>query len=165
MTDCASWIGRLYVRDLQGFESELALFPDEALIWKTVDGVTNPAGTLALHVCGNLQHFVGHVLGGTTYVRNRDLEFSARGLSRDALLRELHATTDVVGRIMSRLTDDDLAREYPEAVGGVRMVTGQFLTHLSAHLAFHLGQAGYLRRALTGDPRSSGAVPLTPLAM
>jgi hypothetical protein len=35
---------------------------------------------------------------------------------------------------------------------------------LSAHLAFHLGQAGYLRRALTGDGRTSGSVGLEALA-
>jgi uncharacterized damage-inducible protein DinB len=165
MTESASWIGRLFVRELKGFERELALFPDETLVWKTVAGVTNSAGTLTLHVCGNLQHFIGHVLGQTAYVRNRDHEFSARGLSRDALLDQLHTTAAVVERVMSDLTDEDLAAEYPEAVGGVRMVTGMFLTHLAAHLAFHLGQAGYLRRALTGDSRPSGAVPLKPLAM
>ena len=77
MTESASWIGRLFVRELKGFERELALFPDEALIWKTMAGITNPAGTLTLHVCGNLQHFIGHVLGQTAYVRNRDYEFSA----------------------------------------------------------------------------------------
>jgi len=32
------------------------------------------------------------------------------------------------------------------------------------HLAFHLGQAGYLRRSLTGDARTSGAVSLKALA-
>jgi hypothetical protein len=36
--------------------------------------------------------------------------------------------------------------------------------HLAVHLAFHLGQAGYLRRALTGDARSSGPVSLRALA-
>ena len=38
-----------------------------------------------------------------------------------------------------------------------------FLLHLCTHLAFHLGQAGYLRRALTGDARTSGALSLKEL--
>jgi hypothetical protein len=37
--------------------------------------------------------------------------------------------------------------------------TDRFLLHLAAHLAHHLGQAGYLRRIQTGGP-SSGPVPL-----
>ena len=32
--------------------------------------------------------------------------------------------------------------------------------HLCSHAAFHLGQAGYVRRAVTGDARSSRPVPL-----
>ena len=36
--------------------------------------------------------------------------------------------------------------------------------HLAVHLGFHLGQAGYLRRVVTGDGRSSGALPLAALA-
>ena len=35
--------------------------------------------------------------------------------------------------------------------------------HLATHLAFHLGQAGYLRRALTGDPASAGAMAVADL--
>jgi hypothetical protein len=31
------------------------------------------------------------------------------------------------------------------------------------HAGFHLGQAGYLRRVLTGNIASSGAIPLQPL--
>jgi hypothetical protein len=32
------------------------------------------------------------------------------------------------------------------------------MLHLATHLAFHLGQIGYLRRAVTGDATSSGPV-------
>jgi hypothetical protein len=117
-----------------------------------------------LHVSGNLQFFVGRVLGHTGYVRDREREFNARDVPREELFRQLTATAAVVQDVMPRLPDDVLAREYPEAVGGVTMGTGVFLTHLCAHLAFHLGQAGYLRRVLTGDARSAGPLPLEALA-
>jgi hypothetical protein len=65
---------------------------------------------------------------------------------------------------LGRLTDDDLRRPYPELVSGRQFITGDFLLHLSTHLAFHLGQIGYLRRGLTGDPTSSGAVSNAVLA-
>ena len=165
MNQTASWLSRMFVRELEAFERELALFPDESLVWKTVPGVTNSVGTLTLHVCGNLQHFVGQGIGRTGYLRDRNHEFSARDIARDALQRELRTTIGIVERIMPQVTDDDLMREYPEAVGGVHMLTGMFLTHLSAHLAFHLGQAGYLRRALTGETRSANPVPLQPLSI
>lgn len=60
-----------------------------------------------------------------------------------------------------------MAREvapFPIAVAGVRPPTSRFLLHLAAHLAFHLGQLGYLRRALTGDPQHAAAMAIPDLA-
>ncbi len=160
----AKWIGVMIGRELATLDAELALCADDAMVWATLPGVTNPIGTLTLHVCGNLQYFVGALLGGTGYVRDRPREFAARGLSRSELQQELLVTRDVVRAVMATVTDDRLAHEYPEPVGGVRMRTGAFLTHLVAHTALHLGQAGYLRRALSGSNQSAGPAPLTPLA-
>jgi len=153
----------ILVRELQAFEREVELFPDDELLWKTVPGVTNSAGNLAAHVCGNLQHFVGRVLGGTSYVRNRDVEFGRRSGSRAELVDEIHRTIQVVETVLPSMGPEILARQYPEAVGGITFTTGIFLLHLSAHLAHHLGQAGYLRRVLTAENRSAGLLPLKPL--
>ena len=65
---------------------------------------------------------------------------------------------------LARLGDDRLNREYPETHHGMRFQTDRFLLHLCTHAAFHLGQAGYLRRALTGDATSSGPIPLKAMA-
>ena len=48
---------------------------------------------------------------------------------------------------------------------GLQFRASTFLVHLCAHAGFHLGQAGYLRRALTGDSKSSGPIPLEPLRL
>ena len=159
-----AWIRLLVLRELASFSTELDLFPDERLVWTTAPGVTNPAGTLALHVAGNLQYYVGAVLGGTGYVRDRDREFGARNVPRSELSGGLRRTSTVVGETLSALPNESLALEYPDVLGGVRVPTGLFLLHLEAHLAHHLGQAGYLRRLLTGENRSSGAVPIKALA-
>src|SRR5215470_10269015 len=68
----------LLVRELQTFERELDLFAEEAAIWTAAPPLSNSAANLALHVAGNLQYFVGTVLGGTGYVRDREREFSRR---------------------------------------------------------------------------------------
>lgn len=160
----APWTSFLICRELKGFARELELFAEEAAIWGTAPGVTNSAGTLALHVCGNLQHFVGAVLGGTGYVRDRPFEFAARDLPRAHLLAEIERTIAVVERVLPALTQEELLRPYPDLLGGLRPPTGLFLHHLSCHLSHHLGQAGYLRRLLTGDNRSSGTIALESLA-
>src|SRR5436190_4511608 len=78
-------VATLLVRELQACEREIALFPDDESVWRTVPGVTNAAGNLAMHLAGNLQYFIGAVLGETGYVRNRELEFGQRSGTREAV--------------------------------------------------------------------------------
>ena len=155
---------RLLIRELETMEREIDLFPDDESVWQTVPGVSNSAGNLALHLAGNLQHYVGAVLGSSGYVRNRPVEFSSRLLPKSEVIAELRKANDAVRRALSGLSDARLEQPYPEAVGSVTPRTGFFLMHLCAHAAFHVGQAGYLRRMLTGDARTSGAVDVKALA-
>jgi hypothetical protein len=164
MTGIAGDLGVLLTRELDGFKRELELFPDDQSVWRTVPGVTNSAGNLALHVAGGLQYLIGEVLGGTGYVRNRDAEFGRRSGARSELIAELDRTIAVVRSVLPQLSDSALAADFPEPVLGVTFRTGRFLLHLCAHAAFHLGQAGYLRRAMTGNPETSGPLPLAPLS-
>jgi hypothetical protein len=159
-----AWIRRLLLRELASFSRELDLFEEESLIWAVVPGISNSAGTLALHVCGNLQYYVGAVLGGTGYLRDRDLEFSVRGVPREELTAGLQRTVRVVDTVLSSMPGRALSAEYPDVLGGIRPPTGLFLLHLGTHLAHHLGQVGYLRRILTGDNQSSGAISLKALS-
>ncbi len=150
----------LLVRELKGFQREVELCADDAAIWAVAPGVTNSVATLGYHICGNLQHYVGHNLGGTAYVRDRDREFSRRDGTRDDLTRELATTIDVVERVVPALSDATLDGPYPERLNGLELNTRGFLWHLSTHLAHHLGQAGYLRRIVTGNSTSAGSIQL-----
>ena len=69
-----------------------------------------------------------------------------------------------VERTLAALEPAALDAAFPVPVAGVQPPTGRFLLHLAAHLAFHLGQVGYLRRALTGDPTSAGGMGIQELA-
>ena len=154
----------LLVRELDAFAREVEMFPDDASLFRTLPGVANSAGNLALHVCGNLQHFVGAVLGSTGYVRNRDAEFQARSGRREDVARALRETAAVVAKALEQLSAEALEKPYPQPVGDLQLPCRLFLIHLAVHLGFHLGQAGYLRRIVTGDGRSSGPVSLKELA-
>jgi hypothetical protein len=158
-------IEMMLLRELQGFEREVSLYPDDESLWKILPGVTNSAGNLAMHVAGNLQHYVGTVLGSTGYVRHRDQEFARRSGTRAEVVTELRKAATVVRDILPSVSEEKLAGEFPEAVMGMKFRTTSFLIHLCAHAGFHLGQAGYLRRALTGNAASSGPLPLGPLAL
>ncbi len=156
-------IRRLLLRELAGFAREVELFPDDETLWKTLPGVTNSVGNLALHACGNLRHFVGAVLGGTGYLRDRPAEFATREGRREDVARQLRETADLVASVLADVPPAVLDAPFPEAHDGTRLPGRLFLMHVAVHLAFHLGQAGYLRRALTGDPRSTGPVSLKAL--
>jgi hypothetical protein len=163
MTPLAADLLILFRRDLACLGREIAAFPDDTTLWRTLPGISNSAGNLALHVAGNLRHFVGAVLGGTGYVRERDREFARREGTRAELITELERAALDVGTGLQALTEAALAAPYPAAVAGHHPPTGRLLLHLEVHLAFHLGQAGYLRRALTGKAGATGGMGIAEL--
>jgi hypothetical protein len=139
-------------RELRSLKRELDAYPDDASVWTLAPGIKNPAGTLFLHLAGGLQHFVGAKLGSTGYVRNRDAEFSKRGVSRAEIARDIDAAATAVDAGFSKLTDSVLAAPFPQQIDGNTFTTAVWLTHLLAHLAYHIGQIDYHRRIVTGDP-------------
>jgi hypothetical protein len=157
-------VKRCLMRDLGGFELELDAYPDDASVWALPAGVRNSTGTLTLHGCGNLRHFIGGVLGASGYVRDRDAEFTTRDLPRVELEMLIAVTRDEVARALDHLDSDLLTGDFPLPVGGVTLSTGQFLVHLATHLTYHLGQADVHRRVVTGQAEGVGTVTLPPLA-
>lgn len=144
-------LSEMYKRDLAKVKAEIELYPNEADLWRIDGEILNSAGTLCLHIAGNLRHFFGAVLGESGYVRDRDGEFSARGVSRAELLAGVDAALADVSATLAELTDEDLERTYPIEVFGSPMKTGFFLTHLATHLNWHLGQINYHRRLLAAS--------------
>jgi hypothetical protein len=158
MTSLVGAIGTMMLRELVTLRKEIDAYPSDESLWKVVPGITNSGGTLALHLAGNLQHFIGAVLGSSGYIRDRDAEFSVRGLSRAEVLNLIDQATASLTHTFQTLTDEVLRRQYPERVGKVRLTTGDFLVHLEGHLAYHLGQIDYHRRMTTGHGPLSGAM-------
>ncbi len=164
MSDITDDIVRLLVRELEGFKRELDLFPDDASMWRAAPGVANSAANLALHVAGGLQYLVGTVLGQREYVRHREAEFGRRSGTRAEVRAALDGAIATVTEVVPRLSPSVLDARFPEPVMGTTFSTRIFLMHLCSHAALHLGQAGYLRRILTGDTRSSGPLALADLS-
>lgn len=156
----SSELAALFARDLRRLQQEIAAFPDTGALWATGPGVTNAAGTLALHLEGNLREYVGRQLGGHVFARDRPREFSARGLPQGEIVARIDAITASIPPVIAALSETALDAVYPEDVLGAPMPTRQFLVHLLGHLNYHLGQIDYLRRLTTG----AGAIPLAGLA-
>ena len=97
-----------------------------------------------MHLCGNLQHFIGHVLGGSAYDRDRVREFAAKDVPRAQLLDDVNSTIEAVDDALAQLDPIHLAQPYPIRVLPEEATTAYFLLHLN----YHLGQMNYLRRVL-----------------
>ena len=149
----------LFARDIMRLRQEIEAFPDTASLWVTGPGVSNGAGSLALHLEGNLREYIGRQLGGIDYTRDRPAEFNARGVAREDLLSRIDAVAASIPPVIAGLSGAALDAVYPEAVLGRPWSTRQFLMHLSGHLNYHLGQIDYLRRLTTG----AGAIQLAGL--
>lgn len=139
----------VFNRDLQQLSREMELYTHEGDIWKLAGEIKNPGGNLCLHLCGNLQHFIGHVLGGTAYQRNREYEFAARHVGRDILLQEIETTQSVVKSTLAALQPSALLQPYPSQLPMGQVTTAFFLLHLATHLNYHLGQVNYHRRLIS----------------
>lgn len=142
------FLRHILTRDLQALAKEVLATPDDVL-WSTTDGVTNSVGTLSVHLCGNLRHFVGHLLGQDGYIRNRDLEFAGPPIPKQEVLLEIENTRKAIDRALLHLDpgilDEPMPSPPPHHEGrSVRF----FLMQLSCHLSRHMGQLNYLRRIL-----------------
>ena len=151
-------------RELRAVERELNAYQTEEQVWLVPDGLPNSGGTLALHIAGNLRHFIGAVLGGDSYVRDRDAEFSKRGVSRAELIGELRSAEKAVRDVMPRLDPAKWNEPYTLPVLNRRLNTGDFMLHLATHLAYHAGQVDFHRRIVTRDKTGVGAVSPAELA-
>jgi uncharacterized damage-inducible protein DinB len=163
MSTFAAHAAAILRRDLSALHREVDAYPDDASVWAEVPGLPNAAGTLVLHLCGNLRHFIGARLGHTGYVRDREREFSARNLSREVLRAEIADAEAAVHRGLSSLADDALAAPFPDTLANHTYATGDFLLHLCSHFAYHLGQIDYHRRVVTGQNVSVGTMALPAL--
>ena len=139
-------LSSLFERDINKLDEEISLYKNETDLWKTGEGITNPGGNLALHLIGNLNHFIGATLGHTGYVRDRDKEFALKDIPREKLADEIKNASAVVAKTLASLSEDDLEKDFPVPFNNEVSTTGFILIFLLAHLNYHLGQINYHRR-------------------
>ncbi len=136
-----------FERDLTTLKNELELYTNEQHLWLTDTNIKNSAGNLCLHLIGNLNHFIGAVLGKTGYVRERDKEFTEKQ-SLPELITRVEKTKTMLTEVLTNLTHEQYEGLYPILFLEKEISTSQMLLQLSTHLNYHLGQINYHRRLL-----------------
>lgn len=138
----------IFVKNLEQVKQEIKNYTKEENLWKIETGINNSGGNLCLHLIGNLNYFIGATLGNTGYIREREIEFNDSRIIKGLLIQQITATTIQIILTLDNLKEEDLNQEYPLEVFGKRMRTKDFLTYLTTHLSYHLGQINYHRRLL-----------------
>ena len=139
----------LFIRDLNKLNDEILAYPDEYSLWEVDARIKNSGGNLAIHIIGNLNHFIGAHLGSTSYIRQRDKEFNDKNVPRELIIDHIKDIKNILNDVLSSLNNEVLSRNYPIEVFGKPMSTEYFLIHLHGHLNYHLGQINYHRRLLS----------------
>ncbi|NNE98349.1 MAG: DUF1572 family protein [Pyrinomonadaceae bacterium] len=139
----------IYVENLQKVVKEVKAYKTDEDLWVVTDSIPNSGGNLALHLAGNIKHFFGAVLGRNGYIRERELEFSEKDLSRDDVALKVEEAATVLKETLSQMSDEDFAGDYPEEIFGETQKTITIVAYMLSHLNYHLGQMNYHRRLLS----------------
>jgi uncharacterized damage-inducible protein DinB len=147
-TNTMESLTKIFIRDLQKLKLEIDNFKNDDDLWKVHGNISNSAGNLCLHLVGNLNHFIGAVIGNSGYIRDRDAEFHNKNIDKKKLINMIVDTQHVVSESLHHFDTSELTNIYPIQVFEKDMTYEYFLIHLISHLNYHLGQINYLRRIL-----------------
>jgi uncharacterized damage-inducible protein DinB len=139
-----------YNNGLDKLKEELLAYDDENTMWLIEKNIKNSAGHLAQHLVGNLKTFVGKYMGEISYQRERDREFNERQFDRNTLLQLIDETKEAISKTLEDKDISFLMQPFPKEAVVIKedQTNGFMLTHLYAHLNYHLGQVNYHRRLL-----------------
>ena len=129
-------------------KNEINSYTHKEDLWKLKGDIKNSGGTLALHLIGNLRHFIGATLGNSGFIRNREAEFNDRNVPTSAIMKEVDELAYSIKTSISQLTQEQLHGEYPLKDGKPAKITVERLIQLFGHLQYHIGQINYHRRLL-----------------
>ena len=143
-------IKALYLSQLDALKEEITLYKNERDLWVLTGIIKNAPGNLCLHICGNLNYFIGTLIGNTGYVRERDNEFSDKNIGRETLYKVIDDTKNMITNVFDNLGNDDFTKIYPDNKFGEYQTYAFVFARLVSHLSYHLGQINYHRRITGG---------------
>ena len=126
---------------------ELAAPLSDEQFWTRPYDYGNSFGHLVLHLTGNLNTYIGAQIAGTSYVRDREREFTeAAPPSKEDALGKFDEAVEMVLGVIEQQTAESLVSVPAGAEGGHFSDESRFgiFLHCISHLNHHLGQMVYL---------------------
>jgi uncharacterized damage-inducible protein DinB len=135
-----------YFRHMAARVEQTARSVTEQQLWTKPFPFGNSIGHLILHLTGNLNHFIGAIVGGSGYVRQRAAEFTdPEHYPLDELLKRFHEAIDMVARTLESQNESSFMAPVAEREP-IQTRLGLFLV-CAAHMNNHIGQMSYLVQA------------------
>jgi uncharacterized damage-inducible protein DinB len=124
----------------------------EADIWWRPNEQSNSVGNLVLHLCGNVRQWIVASLGGGSFARDRDAEFSTRTpVSKEQLTEAVQLAVADAVNVLKRFPEERLLGH--QRIQGYDASGLQAVYHVVEHFSYHLGQILYIYKLRTGvDP-------------
>ena len=103
-----------YFRHMAARVEKAARSVTEQQLWTKPFPFGNSIGHLILHLTGNLNHYIGSIIAGSGYTRDREHEFTdTERYPLDDLLRGFHEAVDTVGAHSNRRMHRRSRRPFP----------------------------------------------------
>lgn len=122
----------------------------EEQIWLRNSDNENALGNLILHLCGNMQQWIGAGFGGEKDIRVREAEFAARGNSdKAALLDLLHKTVNHNIAVIESVTPEKLVEKITPQDRTVSVL--EAIYQVIGHFQQHTGQIIFATKLMTSE--------------
>jgi uncharacterized damage-inducible protein DinB len=119
---------------------------DEQLWWRPNE-TSNSIGNLVLHISGSLNLYLNRNIGGFSYERDREAEFSSRGpMNRRKLMAIFDEMVANAERTLDKLTPEKLGGPSTDPARNSYLVDD--LISITTHLANHTGQIVWIAKML-----------------
>lgn len=142
LTESSRYLRDVYVPRL---ERALELLPAGDLWWRPAEGRLS-LGTILLHLNGNVSQWILQGIGGQSFHRDRDAEFSAQdGPGGEELLARLRTTVGQAVALIDGLDEARLAAGC--TIQGNETDVQSAIYHVVEHFGYHTGQAVWIAKA------------------
>lgn len=139
---------QLSVREIERYAHEflalIASLPEEQ-IWSKKGGIPNSIGTLARHLTGNLNHYLGAGILKNGYARGREREFTETNLPKEKIISDLQAAVQVAKQAAEEVDVGIVDLAYKAPSGEEFESLAYHVVRLATHFALHCGQADYAK--------------------
>jgi len=123
---------------------------NDQMIWWRANEKSNAIGNLVLHCAGSTRHHIGHVVGGTDFIRNRDAEFAERSqIPKSDLLARLTFAVNEADEVLKSFDPGKLLE--PPSRGTRPTSYMETIDYQLIHYSVHTGQIVFATKMLKAD--------------